>query len=439
MYILHSLIFFMKYTECLEYISEVNSKKGISLGLDNIRELCLRLGNPQNKLKFVHIAGTNGKGSTLAFVSTILKESGYKVGRYISPTIRDYRERIQINGKMISMKAIASYMDIAKKACDEMVADGFGHPTAFEIETAISFLYFADMSCDIVVLETGMGGIEDATNIVETTVLSILVSISMDHMQFLGDSLTDIAKVKCGIIKKNTPVVTGFQKDEVLGVIKECCNTNNSSLFYLENEELKKCKYKANEQSFEFDQNRYAISLRGVWQNQNAALAIKSCEILANECGFDKICLKTIKKGLENTVWPARFQIVNKKPLLIIDGAHNADAADKLRETIDIFYKDKSKIYIMGMFRDKEVDYVVSRLAYDGDMVFTCATPNNSRALSPVELADIVRNHNPRVTSCDSVQEAVEFATSVADNNSVIIACGSLAYLGKIIDIFDGR
>lgn len=432
----HSLYLYMKYTECIEYIDWVNSNKGIMLGLDSIRNLCEGLGNPQEELKFVHIAGTNGKGSTLAFISTILKESGYKVGRYISPTIREYRERIQINEKMISMKDLGLYMEMVKNVCDEMVSKGMPQPSSFEIETALSFLYFRDKKCDIVVLETGMGGITDATNIINNTLVSVLVSISMDHMQYLGNTIEEITAKKCGIIKPGRPVITISQKLEVMGVIENYCSKQGSELVAVDANKISGHKYNVSKQSFSYEGDKYEISLAGTWQSENAVLAINTVNVLRDAYGFSKITEKSIKNGLIKTVWPARFQIINKKPLFIIDGAHNIDAALRLRQTIDIYFADKRKVYIMGMFRDKEVEEVVSTIVSDGSMIFTCQTPNNPRAMSSIELADVIRNYNKNVTSCDSVEEAVEFATAVADNQSVIIACGSLSYLGKVIDIF---
>lgn len=427
----------MKYIDALQYIEEVNKLKGSVLGLESIKALCEKLGNPQNSLKFVHIAGTNGKGSTLSFISTVLKEAGYKTGRYISPTIRDYRERFQINGKMISQSAFAGYIELVKAACDDMTASGLPHPTAFEIETAIAFMYFADKQCDIVVLETGLGGIEDATNIVTTTILSVITTVSMDHMQFLGNTLAEITQKKCGIIKLSVPVVCGIQKQEALEEIKAACMRNKSELYALDKKEISKVKYGVGKQSFYFEKKKYDITLSGVWQIENAALALKAVGILRDKYHFDKLSDAKIYKGLANTIWPARFQVLGRKPMFIVDGAHNEDAALRLRETIDTYFPDKNKFYIMGMFRDKEVLKVVSTIAKDGVMVFTCQAPNNPRALSPVELAEIVSEVNPRVSCCDSVEEAVEFATSMAGKDDVIIACGSLAYLGKIIDIFE--
>lgn len=425
----------MRYNEALEYMASISSKKGIVPGLDSIRELCKRLGDPQDKLKFIHIAGTNGKGSTLAFISSVLTYSGYRVGRYISPTIRDYRERFQVNAKVISQSVFCELLEKVKAVCEDIEKDGLSYPTAFEIETALAFLYFVKKGCDIVVLECGMGGRDDATNIISTTVLSVIAPISMDHMQFLGDSIKKIALNKCGIIKKDTPVVSAIQRDEAMQVIKEKSNENNCDLHTLKRETITDIKYSLTRQSFKLDKKKYEIKLLGVYQIENAALSVKALNVLKN-CGYEKITDENIKKGLLNAEWPARFEIVKRKPLLIIDGAHNEDAAVRLKESIDVYLKDKEKIFILGMFRDKAIDCVVKTLVSDAKMIFTCQTPDNPRALRPIELADIVTEYNRNVTCCDSVEEAVEFASSMADDNTVIIATGSLAYLGRILDIY---
>ena len=425
----------MRYNEALEYMAFISSNKGIVPGLESIKELCKRLGDPQDKLKFIHIAGTNGKGSTLAFISSVLTCSGYRVGRYISPTIRDYRERFQINSKMISQSMFSEILEEVKTVCDKMENEGLSYPTAFEIETAIAFLYFLKKNCDIVVLECGMGGKDDATNVINTTVLSIITPISMDHMQFLGDSLEKIAMNKCGIIKSDIPVVSGIQQKQAYDVIKKRCKDKNCDLYTLDKESITDIKYSLVKQSFKLDKTKYEIKLIGVWQIENAALSIKALNVL-RDAGYKKITDESIRKGLLSAEWPARFQVVSKKPLLIIDGAHNEDAALRLKESIDIYLNGKDKIFIMGMFRDKAVESVVSTLVSDAKMIFTCQTPDNPRALRPVELAEAVRGYNRNVTCCDSVEEALEFASSTADENTVIIATGSLSYLGRILDIY---
>lgn len=420
----------MKYLECLEYINGRSKLKGSVLGLDSIRAMCEAFDNPQDKLKFIHIAGTNGKGSVLCYISSILLEAGYRVGRYISPTITDYRERFQVNGKMITQKDLCKYMEQVKSVAEKLEENGI-IVTAFEMETVIAFLYFLDKKCDVVVLECGMGGLTDATNIVDTKILTVLTTISMDHMQYLGSTLTDIARIKCGIIRDEVPVVSANQKLEVKEVINSC----SDKVSYVEPELINSVKYGKTTQKFRYKDRMYETGLLGTYQIDNAALAVEAANQLAATGDFDHIDDKAVKQGLINAKWPARFQIISRKPLMIIDGAHNEDASIRLRETIDVFYPDLKKLYIIGMFRDKEVEKVLKNIVVDGEMVFTVATPNNPRALSSVEMAEAVRVYNPRVTSCDSIEEAIEYATAIADSESVIIACGSLAYLGKVIDI----
>ena len=428
----------MKYSEALDYIEECN-KLGSVPGLDSIRELCTRLGNPQDKLKFIHIAGTNGKGSTLAYISTILQCNGHKVGRYVSPTIRTYLERFQVNGRQMSQKDFAEYILRIKKICEEITADGLPHPTSFEIETAIAFWYFVDKGCDIVVLECGMGGKLDATNLVTTTQMEVFAHIDMDHMQFLGETLTDIAKEKSGIIKPHTVVVSTAQEDEVAAVLREACDKNEASFSIVKEDEISKVKYSLKGQSFVLadeddkkSRTKFVTPLLGTHQIANAALAVKAMRLYGIE---DDI----IARGLLETVWPARLQILSKKPLIVVDGAHNPDAARRLAESLDIYFKDVRKIFIYGMFRDKSVEETCAIMCPKADMVLTVATPGNPRAMSSVELAKVVSEYNGNVTSLDSVEEALEMARMFADDKTLILAWGSLSYLGRVMDIVENN
>lgn len=434
----------MKYLEAMDFIEECNMA-GIVPGLDSIRELCRRIGNPQDKLKFIHIAGTNGKGSTLAYMSTILKCAGYRTGRYISPTIVSYLERFQVDEKQISQRLFSQLADTVKSACDEMTAEGLPHPTAFEVETAIAFLFFLEKKCDIVVLECGMGGREDATNLITTTIMEVLAHIDMDHMQFLGDNLTRIAYQKAGIIKPHSAVVSGLQYDEVSDVIKSVSEENEAHYSILKRDDITKIKYSIKGQSFEYSGNKYTTPLLGTHQVDNAALAVLAMQTLDSMiAGGNKLCDGLVKridpiviqKGISETKWQARLQIISKKPLFIIDGAHNPDAAGRLKESLEMYFADKRKIFIMGMFRDKAVEEVVDIMCPMADVIFTIATPGSARALPAVELAGIIKDRpgiTNNVTSLDSVEEAVEMSKLVSDSNSVIVAFGSLAFLGRII------
>ena len=426
----------MKYAEAVEYMESLSSY-GIVPGLGNIRNLCEKLGNPQKDLKFVHIAGTNGKGSVLAFVSTILKTAGYQVGRYVSPTIFEYRERIQINNHSITKKALVEYVERMKKICEELVQKGKPHPTPFEVETAMAFAYFKEQGCDIVVMETGMGGRQDATNIIENTLVAVLVSISMDHMQFLGKDLTCIATEKAGIIKRGCHVVTAAQEQPVLQVIQKQAEQLAVSVTVAQ-KQPKKIRYGLEKQKFDYENRKnLEISLGGKHQIGNAVLALEVVSAL-QEMGY-LITEKAIRNGLKETKWPGRFSLLSKKPYFVVDGAHNEDAAKKLAESIEFYFTNKRIIYIMGILRDKEYEKIIELTHGYADQILTVATPNQSRTLSSYELATEVAKVHHNVTAVDSLEEAVEMAYLLAGKEDVIIAFGSLSFTGKLMNILEKR
>jgi dihydrofolate synthase/folylpolyglutamate synthase len=411
---------------------------GIVPGLSNIENLCEALGNPQKDLKFVHIAGTNGKGSTLAYISTVLKKAGYKVGRYVSPTIFEYRERIQINGRPISQKALCTWAERMKETCDALCAAGKPHPTSFEAETALAFAYFKEQGCDIVVMECGMGGRLDATNIIQNTLVSVLASISMDHMQYLGKTIEAIAGEKTGIIKAGCRVVTAMQEEAVLQVIEEKAAEYGCPVTVANLNEVKKIRYGLEKQRFDYGVwKNLEITLSGNHQIGNALLAIKVLEEL-NSLGYN-ITEKALRNGLKETKWPGRFTVVEKKPYFIVDGAHNADAAKKLAQTIEFYFTNKRIIFIMGILRDKEYETIIELTHAYADQIITVATPGNARAMSSYELAAEVAKVHPNVTAADSIEEAVEISYLLAGKEDVIIAFGSLSFMGRLLGILEKR
>lgn len=427
----------MRYQEALNYIDSIK-QYGIVPGLDTIRELCHRLGDPQEGLRFIHIAGTNGKGSVLAYVSTVLRCAGYKVGRYISPTIRDYRERFQINDRMITQKDLCGLMEELRPVCDGMVADGFAHPTPFEVETALGFMYFVRKQCDLVVLETGMGGRLDATNVIQGTLVAVLTSISMDHMQYLGKSLREIAGEKAGIIKPNCRVVTAWQQPEADQVIREQADRLHCPLVLADASAAKRVRYGLERQRFDYDGMRdLEIHLAGRCQIGNAVLAIEVCRALA-ECGYD-ISEKALRQGLGETCWPGRFSILEKKPLFVVDGAHNEDAARELAQSIEQYFANKRIIFIMGVLKDKEYEKIIGLTARYADQILTVTPPGNPRAMGSYELAQEVAKVHPQVTAVDSLEEAVEISHLLAGREDVILAFGSLSYLGHLMEIMETR
>ncbi len=421
----------MTYEEARAFIDDT-SKYGYILGLDTVTELLSRLGNPQDDLKFVHIAGTNGKGSILAYVSTILKEAGYKVGRYISPTIFEYRERIQVNEAYIPEEAVARLAERIYQAGQAMLAEGLAHPTAFEVETALAFLYFKETDCDIVVLETGMGGLTDATNVVKTTLVSAFASISMDHMGFLGDTLEEIAGIKAGIIKPDTTVISTAQTARVRKVLEEACLENRASYREVQKEDLKDKKISFEDQSFTYkDRTNLRPGILGSCQLENAAAALEVIDALG-ELGYP-VTEEALRRGLEQTEWAGRFTVIEEDPLFLVDGAHNRDAADRLLETLKLYVPEKRKIFIIGVLGDKEYDYMMSRLAPEAERIVTVMTPDNQRALPAEELAEAVRKYNPNVEAAENIPEAVKKAKGYAGGDGMVLAFGSLSYLGDLI------
>lgn len=428
----------MNYQECRAYIDD-SAKYGSVLGLDNMREMLGRLGNPQDDVPFVHVAGTNGKGSVIAYLYTTLTRAGYRVGRYISPTLYSYRERLEVAGERISREKFAGHVARISQVITQMTDAGLNHPTPFEIETAAAFLYFKEENCDLVLLETGMGGNLDATNIIKNTKLAVLVSISMDHMSFLGNTLEEIAQKKAGIIKPGCRTVTTRQESEAIKVITKTCEQLGVSCTIADPDEAVLEQESVFGQSFTYEGQKFDISLAGVYQKENAVLALKALEIL-DELGWHTT-MEQRKDGLSHTSWKGRFTVICRKPLFIVDGAHNAGAADKMEESIRHYFNGKKLIYIMGVFADKEYDTVLEKTACFAKRIYTIETPDNPRALPAKELAKAAKKYNPDAESTAGIQDAVNkaFALAEEDENYVILAFGSLSFIGALTDAVKKR
>lgn len=419
----------MNYEEAREYLDQV-SKGGSILGLDNMRELLKRLENPQDSLKFVHISGTNGKGSVLAYVSTVFKEAGYRTGRYISPTLFSYREKIQVNESFIGREDLARLTEEVKKAAEEMQNSGKGFPTIFEIETALAFLYFAEQKCDIVILETGLGGALDATNVITTSVIEVITSISMDHMEFLGDTLGKIALQKAGIIKPHTSVVSAVQDMEAMEVIRDVCRKKECVFDTVDQEQIKDISYGYEGQSFSYkDWKNIKISLMGSYQIKNAALALEAIEAL-RKLGYE-LNDKAVYQGMKTAVWKGRFTVISKEPFIIMDGAHNQAAAEELVRSLKLYYPGKKFYYIFGMFRDKDYHQVIRLTAPLAEHIVTVETPENPRALPAEELKKAVAEVNPSVEAAGNLRMAVNRVMEQIDKDAVIVIFGSLSFLGE--------
>lgn len=449
----------MNFNEAMKYMDEVG-KFGSVLGLEATKELLNRLGNPQDKLQFVHIAGTNGKGSTAAYIANIMAMNGYKIGRYISPTIRDYCERIQITSKSkssniettyIQEEAVARHLTYIANVCDEMVLDGYSHPTPFEIETAMCFLECIEQGCDLVVLEVGMGGRLDATNVIKNTKVAVLTSISMDHMQFLGDTLEKIAYEKAGIVKDGCKVVSYRQQPAAMEVIESVCKDKGAELVTTDFDGLQNINYSIDDTLFDFsiDENtsknhkvlkQLKIQLLGKMQVKNAAVSINTVCVL-KKLGYT-VTEESIYDGLALTRWNGRFEKLKNNPTIILDGAHNEDAAYALKESMDLYFPNQKCIYVMGVFADKEYEKVLAITSEKAKSIYTI-TPNNARALEAQSLAKCAMNYCNHVKATGSVSEALQLAIeeSIMDkkeNKDIpIIVFGSLSFHDEVYTVFD--
>lgn len=422
----------MNYKEARVYLDEV-SKYGSVLGLESMRELLRRLGDPQNELKFIHISGTNGKGSVLAYLSTILSGAGYRTGRYISPTLFSYRERIQVDGEYIEKESLACHVTAIAAAAEDMQKAGLPSPTVFEIETALAFLYFKEKRCDIVTLEVGCGGLLDATNVITTTLMEVIASISMDHTDLLGDTLAKIAAQKAGIIKPDTMVVSAQQKSEAAQVIEDTCKEQHCTLQMVDESKISNVHYGAEGQTFSYKTwENVAISLAGSYQIKNAALALEGVEAL-RKLGY-ALSDQQVREGLLHTAWRGRFTTLRRDPMVIIDGAHNPAAALELKESLERYFPGKTLYFVMGMFKDKDYAQVIDLTAPLARHIITVETPGNPRAMPARELAEAVGKVNPSVEWADSVAHGVEKALAMAGKEDAVIVFGSLSFLGEAAD-----
>lgn len=427
----------MDFTEAMKYIEEKN-KLGQRPGLDSIKELLQRLGNPQDKVRCLHIAGTNGKGSVFAFLQDILREAGYSVGRYISPTIFTYLERFQINGKYIDEAAFAEVLTIVADKSDEMEREGFPSPTAFEVETAVAFYLFYKTGVDFALVECGMGGLLDGTNVIAHPCITVMASISMDHMQYLGNTLSEIATQKAGIIKEKGVCVSAPQKQEVKNVIENTCRENNTEFVYVDEANINVNEMTIEGSIFTYNGEKYFISMPGEFQIINAATAIETAVHINNVITAKKmpdmkeINTGLIKHAIAKTKWPGRFTVVKKNPYVIVDGAHNEAAWKSLKNSLHKYFTNQKIIYIIGVLKDKEYQKMVNIL-YDTMKYAITVTPDNARGLENTVLAGLIREKGVEAVTAQNSRDAMRAALDKALGNDVIIVCGSLSFIGEYL------
>nr|WP_294572879.1 folylpolyglutamate synthase/dihydrofolate synthase family protein [uncultured Anaerostipes sp.] len=419
----------MTYEEAMEFIQNTN-KFGSVLGLDNIKELLKRLENPQETLKVVHIAGTNGKGSILAYLASVFRESGYRAGRYVSPASFAYEERFRINEENISKENLCFYMEKLKEVSEEMVQDGLDHPTMFEIETALSFLYFADQKTDVVLLETGMGGRLDATNVVSRPICTVIGSIGYDHMQYLGTTLPEIAGEKAGILKEGCPVISYDNGEEVNAVIEAAAREKHCPIEFVNSAGIRVLSQNLERQSFAYRSSRgrfyekIEIPLLGSHQIPNATTALEVLEIIKNYYCISEF---QTEEGFRNTIWRGRLEKLSDHPLIFCDGAHNPDGAARLAEFLENNFTNRRIIYIIGVLADKEYEKMIETTAKFANRIYTVA-PDNERALSSRELAFVVRKYHTDVQERSRLASCLEEVKKEAGEEDVIVIFGTLSF-----------
>lgn len=473
----------MTYEEVEAFLENV-SKYGSKPGLGRIRRLMEILGNVQEELLIIHIAGTNGKGSVGAFLERIFEDFGFSVGRFSSPAVFSKFEMWSCHRKRIEKDEYTGVMSQVKNACDFMVSEGKEHPTLFEIQTAAAFVWFAGRRPDVVLLETGMGGTEDSTNLIRCPLCSVLTSIGMDHREYLGNSLREIASQKAGIIKPGRPVFVSIQDPEAEEVIRNAARDRCAPISVVRWDQTKLVQQTVNALEFYYKDLRLNIRMTGQYQMENAAVAIRTAyymipllerytQMMAEGISIDEIMeelsesvreaektceipdglekniknlwqhlgvtdmnsfrkmknVAMIAKGIEKTVLPGRFEVLSKKePWFILDGAHNPAAARRLADTVRNDFRDEKLVYIVGVLADKEYEQILQIMAPFSERVY-CITPNNPRALSAEKLAQTAQKYYADAEACSGIKEAVWKAR---DGIHSVLAFGSLSYLGEL-------
>ena len=418
----------MDFLEAQNYLEKVRSQKGIVLGLDTMRHLMAKLNNPQDKVKFIQVAGTNGKGSTAAYLTSILSEAGIKVGRYTSPAVFSSTEQYFACGSCISESEYAKGMTAVAEAAARLDGET---PTAFEQETALAFWYFAQKGCELAILEAGLGGDMDATNIVTTTVCSIITSISMDHCRILGNKLSEIAAHKAGIIKPGAPVICIEQKEDAMEPIRAAAKAADTPLYEVHRDEVRQIFSDKRESIVFFREfENLHLKMLGSCQPENAALAVQAASVLSRSYPIEK---KHIYDGIEKTRWGGRFELHSGSPDIILDGAHNPDGIRRLRESVNQMFGAVPICYVCGVLADKDYEKEIEILFGRASNVFT-VTPPSPRAMKSTDLKAAIKKRfsQLKVTSFDSedgIEKAMEAA--VLQNNPVVV-CGTLTILARV-------
>ncbi len=414
----------MTVDEALSYIHSV-SWMGSRPGLERTQELLKRLGNPEKQMKYVHVAGTNGKGSTAAMTASILQQAGYRVGLYTSPYINKFHERMQVNGEMISDEDLVKATEFVKPHAEAMAE----HPTEFELVSCVAFVYFAWQKCDVVVLEVGMGGELDSTNVIETPLVSVITNIGLDHTEVLGDTLEKIAGAKSGIIKGGHTVIYRASPS-VEKVFEDKCKATGSILHKADFDSIHLKSHSLEGQIFDAcGYEDIHLPLLGAHQMRNCAVVLTTVKAL-QEQGYH-ITRENVYEGLKNVSWPGRFELLRREPLFLVDGGHNPQCIDALADNIRDYLNGRPLTVLTGVLADKDYHCMYNKVAQYASE-FVTVTPDSPRAMSAEDLKTYLSQFGKPITACTSVKEGVDLAIAKAGKDGVVLAYGSLYMVGDI-------
>jgi len=425
----------MKDLKTIKYLEELRVL-GSNYGLERTERLLELLGNPHKKLKLIHIAGTNGKGSTSSILGKVLIEHGYKVGFFNSPHLEEIEETIRVNDENIPEEDLVYLLEEIKPYVNKVVEEGYKHPTEFEVLTCIMFLYLYRQKVDFGVIEVGLGGRLDSTNVIKP-ILSIITSISLDHTNILGNTIQEITNEKAGIIKDAIPVITCNQKDEALYIIKNKALLTKSKLTIVDSNdfvflEIVNDDIPYQRVSVNFNNNKYTLDLALLGKHQiiNLSLAIKALEEF-EKLNYIKVNINKLYKGVKNVKWKGRLEVLKKDPFIVIDGAHNIAGIEFLKSNIEEYFKYKNLYLILGILADKNVEEIVKIIAPVATEVYT-VTANSIRAASANELKEVVLEYNNNCIAFDDYDKAIKLSLSKANKDDLIVAAGSLYMIGEI-------
>lgn len=414
----------MNYIQAINYIHSLN-RFGIHPGLERIEELCRAVGNPQDRLKFVHVAGTNGKGSTSTMIAGALTASGKKTGLFTSPFVSEFLERIQIDGSPCDKELFAKCVTELEPIVAEMATRDM-QPTEFEVITVSAFMIFERENCDICVLEVGLGGRLDSTNVINTPLVSVIASISLDHTAILGETIEKIAKEKCGIIKGNGKTVCyPWQDETAFEVINSTCERMNNSLYIPNVRGIIAVENRIDGVKFTYESTEYTLSMSGEYQVYNAITAIEACRVL----GLDET---SIKQGIEAARVPARMEVISSSPLVLLDGGHNEDGGKAVADSLTSMLSGKKIFAVIGMMADKNVESYLEKVAPLCSFVAATTVADNPRAMCADELEEKAKKYCSNTLSFNSANDAIEYAKKNIADYDCLLVCGSLYLAGEV-------